>query len=171
MENNYQIAAKQLLGNRIKEPKKICLAPELIPQDLEQVHNIQAEMIKLREDAVIGWKCLEPLSENQFIFAPIFADTLQSGEQCALFSQNEKARVEPEIAFVLGADLPANEAGYSVAEIDDAVKVRHMALELMQSRYNDQPDITFYEKLADGLVNQGLYIGPELDKEVAYASK
>lgn len=170
MENNYQIAAKQLLSNRIKEPKKISLAADLIPQDLEQVHKIQAEMINLREDAVIGWKCLEPLSEDQFIFAPIFAETLQSGEQCPLFSQGDKARVEPEIAFVLGADLPAKDAGYSIADIDEAVKSCHMALELMQNRYIDQPDITFYEKLADGLVNQGLYIGPEIDKEAAYAA-
>tara|TARA_R110001583_G_scaffold52393_2_gene162799 strand:+ start:9850 stop:10659 length:810 start_codon:yes stop_codon:yes gene_type:complete len=170
MKNTYQAAAEQLLNNRIKEPKKIRLAAELVPQDIEQVHNIQAEMINLREDTVIGWKCLEPLNPEQYILAPIFADTLQSGEQCALFSQNGKARVEPEIAFVLGADLPANEAGYSIAEIDDAVKSCHMALELMQNRYIDQSDITFYEKLADGLVNQGLYIGPEIDKDAAYAA-
>ncbi len=47
-----------------------------------------------------------------------------------------------------------------------------MALELMQGRYADGIDVPFNEKLADGLLNQGLFIGPEISKSDAYnASK
>ncbi|PKG38798.1 hydratase [Psychromonas sp. Urea-02u-13] len=168
MNNTDQIAAEQLLNNRIKTPKKLRLATELRPQNSEQALQIQSETIKLRSDEVAGWKCSLPLNEDQLIVAPLFSDTVQSGQQCSLFSENGKARVEPEIAFILGADLPASTNGYSEAEIDAAVDRCHMALELMQDRFSGQSDVSFYEKLADCLVNQGLFIGPEIDKASAY---
>jgi 2-keto-4-pentenoate hydratase len=168
MKNTYQIAAEQLLKNRIKAPKKVRLAAELRPQNSEQALHIQTETIKLRSDEVVGWKCSLPLNEEQLIVAPLFSDTVQSGQQCGLFSENEKARIEPEIAFILGADLPASTTGYSEAEIDAAVDRCHMALELMQDRFSGQSGISFYEKLADCLVNQGVFIGPEIDKSSTY---
>jgi 2-keto-4-pentenoate hydratase len=42
-----------------------------------------------------------------------------------------------------------------------------MALELMQSRYADDAGQSFHESLADCMVNQGVYVGPELDKATA----
>ena len=170
MKNAYQIAAKQLLNNRIREPKECRLAAEHRPQNSEQALNIQAQIITLRNDKVGAWKCSLPLNKEQLIVAPIFADTVQSGDQCCLFSEQGKVRIEPEIAFILATDLPARNSAYSETEIDDAVKSCHMALELMQDRFIGQKDVSFYEKLADCLVNQGLFIGPEIDKAQAYLS-
>ncbi|GLS89659.1 hydratase [Psychromonas marina] len=168
--NNNQQAAQHLLNNRKAGVTVTPLAAELSPKDCEHAFQIQAEMIALRSDAVAGWKCLLPLENGNIIAAPIFADTLQSGDNCALFMDGGKARVEPEIAFVLGTDLPARAEGYTADEVDAAIKGCHMALELMQARYREYPDATFFEKLADGMVNQGLFLGPEIEKSKAYAA-
>jgi len=168
--NNNQKAAAHLLNNRKAGVTVTPLAAELSPKDCEHAFQIQEEMIAQRSDAVAGWKCLLPLENGNIIAAPIFADTLRTGDSCALFMDAGKARVEPEIAFVLGADLPARAEGYSADEVDAAIKGCHMALELMQARYRDYPDATFFEKLADGMVNQGLFLGPEIDKSKAYAA-
>ena len=170
MKTNNQQAAEQLLSNRKAGAIVTPLATELSPKDCEQAFQIQEEVIALRSDAVAGWKCLLPLDNGNIIAAPIFADTVQSGDKCSLFMDAGKARVEPEIAFVLGADLPARAEGYSADEVDAAIKSCHMALELMQIRYREFPDASFFEKLADGMVNQGLFIGPEIDKSKAYAA-
>ncbi|WP_022943278.1 hydratase [Psychromonas hadalis] len=170
MNKPSQKAAKLLLNSRQSEKKIARLSTEIAPTNCEQALQIQAQMINQRSDGIAAWKCLLPLSENKIVVAPIFSDTVQSGETCALFAENGKVHIEPEIAFVLGKDLPAREEGYSDAEIDNAVKSCHMALELMQDRFSSE--VSFYEKLADCLLNQGLFIGPEIDKSKAYlASK
>ncbi|WP_201796587.1 hypothetical protein, partial [Tenacibaculum discolor] len=50
---------------------------------------------------------------------------------------------------------------------DDAIAATHLALELIDSRYSDPSVLSFADKLADGLVNQGLFLGPEVDGEQA----
>jgi 2-keto-4-pentenoate hydratase len=76
-------------------------------------------------------------------------------------------RVEPELAFIFGHDLPARDLPYTQAEVDAAITGTHLALELIDSRYSDMTDVGFAEILADGLVNQGLFIGPQIDAEQA----
>ena len=47
-----------------------------------------------------------------------------------------------------------------------------MALELIQIRFTEESGAGFYEKLADCLVNQGLFIGPAIERAKAFdASK
>lgn len=168
MNNRYQQAAKELLDNRQKNAANDRLMLQLRPENCEQSLQIQTEIVNLRSDEVAGWKCLLPLNENQLVVAPIFSDTICSGKQCALFADKNKVRIEPEIAFILAVDLPAKNTGYSEAEIDEAVQGCFMALELIQDRFAEDETPSFYEKLADCLVNQGLFIGPEIDKQRAY---
>lgn len=166
----YQKAAIELLHRRVAGTKAACLPVENRPQNIEDALQIQAHMILQHSADVAGWKCLLPLAEDQLIVGPIFSDGIQQGATCEQFAENSAARVEPEIAFVLGQDLPANANGYSEAEIDQAIGSCHMALELIQLRYADDSDAQFVDKLADGLVNQGLYIGPEIDRNSAFAA-
>lgn len=170
MNKNYQEAAVQLLNNRKAGVTIAPLSEQNSPKNYDQALQIHQEMIALRTDGVAGWKCLLPLSDEKIIAAPIFANTLQSGSHCALFSDKNKVRIEPEIAFVLGIDLPAQDKDYSEDEIDNAVASCHMALELMQARFSEHPEVSFFERLADGMVNQGLYLGPEIEKSKAYAA-
>ncbi|PMJ91720.1 hydratase [Vibrio sp. 10N.261.55.A7] len=168
MTNKYQQAATELLNRRVAGTKAPRIEASHRPNSLEDALQVQSSMIDLRSDKVGGWKCLLPLADDKFVVAPIFADTVQQGETCELFADKQVVRIEPEIAFVLNQDLPANTDGYSEAQINEAIGSCHMALELMQSRFADDSGAEFFEKLADGLVNQGLYVGPEIDRETAF---
>ena len=167
MSNNVQ-AARNLLSHRVSAAKSPRMSETLRPYTLEDALQIQSSMIEMNNDKVGGWKCLLPLSEDKYIVAPIFADSVQKGERCELFADNNKVRIEPEIAFVLAKSLPANPEGYSEEQINDAIGSCHMALELIQSRFANDSGAEFYEVLADCLVNQGLFIGPEIEREKAF---
>ena len=47
-------------------------------------------------------------------------------------------------------------------QIDNAIGGVRLALELIQSRYSKPAEVSYFEALADGLVNQGLYLGPHI---------
>lgn len=167
--NKFALAATELLSRRVKGTKAPRLAADIRPTTNEEALDVQDQMTAQRTDSVGGWKCLLPF-DDKMIVAPIYSDTFQSGPVCKLIMDKEKARVEPEIAFVLNKDLPAQEADYTEEEINAAIGSCHMALELMQSRFTDDTDAEFPEKLADMLLNQGVYIGPEIDREKAFAA-
>lgn len=162
----YKQAAQELLGRRKAGTKAPRLEESIRPNSIDDALNIQAEMAKI--ETVSGWKCLLPPAEEKIIAAPIF--NVQEGSVAELFEDKGVARVEPEIGFVLAKDLPAKEGDYSEAEIIDAIGSAHMALELMQSRYADDAGQSFHESLADCMINQGLFIGPEIDKAAAIAT-
>ncbi|WP_411991966.1 hydratase [Agarivorans sp. DSG3-1] len=163
-------AAKVLLSNRNTDQKVARLAPELRPHTIDDALEIQAAMAELRQDKIGGWKCLLPPAEDKVIVAPIFTADVQSGIHCELMADTGIAKIEPEIAFVLAKDLPAQAEDYSEAQINDAIGDCHMALELIQRRFADSEEAAFLEVLADGLVNRGLYLGPKLDKAKAFAA-
>ena len=45
-----------------------------------------------------------------------------------------------------------------------------MALELIQSSFADDSGAEFYEVFANRLANQGLFLGPEIEKDKAFAA-
>jgi len=115
-------------------------------------------------DRVAGWKCGTP-SAGKNIIGPLYAETLQAGNVCQLYTNaGGLALVEPELAFELQQDLLPRAEPYAEKEVDAAVGVTRLALELIQSRYTDTSQASFFDALADGLVNQGLWLGPELKK-------
>ena len=168
--SKFSQAATQLLKRRAAGTKASRLHDKIRPNSINDALSVQAEMIAQRSDPIGGWKCLLPPAENQQVVAPIFAQAINRGAICKLFADNKMARIEPEIAFVLGKDLPAQQQDYSQAQIDDALSGCYMALELLQDRFQESSDVEFCEKLADCLANQGLFIGPEIDKSLAYAA-
>ncbi|MGR5063187.1 hydratase [Photobacterium sp. DNB22_13_2] len=167
---NFEQAATELLNRRVPGTKAPRLDEQQRPANVDDALQIQSSMIDQHSDKVGGWKCLLPLSDDNFVVAPIFAETIQQGESCELFADNNAVRIEPEIAFILNADLPANPEGYSEEQINAAIGPCHMALELMQARFADDSGAEFFEKLADCLVNQGMFIGPEIDREKAFTA-
>lgn len=167
-QKKYAQVAFELLKHRVAHKKFSSLEPALQLNSIEEALKVHEQMIWQRKDAVGGWKCLLPINDKQLVVAPIFSDSINEGNHCSLIADKDMARIEPEIAFVLGENLVAKSDGYSVEEINAAIKSCHMALELMQNRYVENSNVSFYEKLADCLVNQGLYIGPEIDKQAAF---
>jgi 2-keto-4-pentenoate hydratase len=120
----------------------------------------------LQDDSVGGWKCLLPV-QDKLILGPIYTRTIDSVPPVALWPKGDLARIEPELAFFFGKDLPPRDEPYTPADVDAAISRTHMALELINSRFADPASLTFPESLADGLVNQGLFIGPQVDNQLA----
>lgn len=162
-------AAKQLLARRNNNQKGGQLTADIRPTNLDDALAIQAATLTVSGLEIAGWKCLVPLDPAQMVVAPVLAGTVQQGDTCEVESTDPgQTLIEPEIAFVLGKDLPARDEAYSEQEIDDAIGSCHMALELLQRRYLPNDDLTFFDKLADCLLNQGIFVGPEITKEQAY---
>ncbi|GAB3251698.1 2-keto-4-pentenoate hydratase [Chitinimonas naiadis] len=166
MTIDIQAAARILAQRRQQGIQGACLPADCRPTDLETALAIQAAVAEQMGQPIAGWKCALP-SAGKLVVAPIYADTIYSTSPCKVWERNGKTRIEPEVAFRLGKDLPARPEPYTPAEVDAAIAASHLVLELIDSRYLPDAGNVFPDNLADGLVNQGLYIGPELDTDLA----
>jgi 2-keto-4-pentenoate hydratase len=159
-------AAAILADRRLQGLSGPCLPDELRPRTLEEALAIQTAVATHMGQAVGGWKCGTP-GPGKLVVAPLYATTIHKASPCPAWAHEGLVRVEPELAFVIGHDLPVRDMPYAPEEVDAAIARTHLALELCDSRYSDQAALSFADKLADGLVNQGLFIGPEVDSAQA----
>lgn len=164
----YQQAAIELLNRKKTSLKNGRLNTAIRPQNIEDALQIQKEIMAITSQKLVGWKCLLPADDGRIFVGPIIADSLQTGKECCLKGDNNEALIEPEIAFVLGKDIAARQQDYSEREIEEAISSTHMALELIQKRFDENEQPSFYEKLADSLNNQALFLGPAINREDAF---
>jgi 2-keto-4-pentenoate hydratase len=135
---------------------------ECRPADADSAIAIQNRVTQLLGETVGGWKASVP-SKDRTVVGPIYARTIVfQGPDCPAFVEHGKTLIEPEIAFVMARGLPPRSVEYSEDEVRSAVRSAHLALELLASRYAESEELEFPEKLADGLSNFGLYLGPQL---------
>lgn len=157
-------AARILAARRASGEQGARLPEDCRPQSLDDAFDIQVAVSQALSGRIGAWKCALPL-EGRLTAAPIYASTVHTGHPCAVFARDGQVRVEPELAFILGKDLPVRALPYTPEDVDAAIARTHIALELIDSRYTpaEAAQASFAEKLADGLVNQGLFLGPEVD--------
>lgn len=159
-------AAQVLVDRRKTGSKGKPLDDAYRPSTSEEALSIQSAAAALwcdqMDDSIGAWKCGLPMGDK-LILGPIFTRTIDTVPPVSVWPTGGLALVEPEFAFFLGCDLPARDEPYTPAEIDAAVVRTHLALELIHSRYENMKDCSFPEHIADFLVNQGLFIGPEVD--------
>lgn len=161
------VAAARIFVERRQNGEQSDRLPESCrPLDIESALAIQSEVTRLLGDSIAGWKCGTP-SEGRVVLAPIHASSVHTVSPCMVRTRRGQVRIEPELAFIIGCDLPPREAPYLPGDIDDGIASTHLALELIESRYTDPAAAGFVENLADGLLNLGLYIGPEVNSEKA----
>ncbi|HEY7942999.1 MAG: 2-keto-4-pentenoate hydratase [Burkholderiales bacterium] len=158
--SSIQAAALQLVAARTARRPGERLPASCRPMDADAGLAIQRRVGEMLGLPIGGWKCSAPTSERKIAAAPIFAPTIDSVAPCPIVPIAGKARVEPEIAFVLARDLPARAAAYDEADVRAAIGETRLVLELMGPRYADPSAITFPELLADSIANQGLFVGP-----------
>lgn len=165
-----QEAAATLAERRRQGLQGPVLTDACRPRTLGDALAIQGAVAGLLGDEIAGWKCGTPAPDKQVV-APIFARTVHRASPCPVWSRAGQVRVEPELAFVLQSDLPVRQQPWQPEEVDAAIGATHLALELLDSRYDTAGEGTqapaFADKLADGLVNQGLFLGPEVDGDAA----
>ena len=177
MTHPQSAAALELAQRRTEGKAGPLLDNALRPRTFDEAFSLQQAVGQIfagvAASEVAGWKCALP-GADKTVIAALYASTLQrkSSEPiacCKLYPDADGlAAVEPELAFELRHDLPPRTAPYSETEIDAAVGATRLALELVQSRYDAPEQATFFDALADGLVNQGIWLGPELSREVAH---
>ena len=143
---------------------------------------VSVELAQRAGERVVGWKCGLPGADT-WVLAPLYASTLYRADDGVedgaspppagwpVWAQQGKVKVEPELAFVLGRDLPARAQPYDAEEVLAAIGSAHLALELIDNRYDEQAPVHFADRLADGLVNQGLWLGPAIDLASACAAQ
>ena len=138
------------------------LPEHLRPQNNRQALDIQREVMRLRGGKIGAWKCALPTQGKIIVARILDYDIVQCGPRCTLKAINGMASVEPEIAFVIGTDLPPRPIPYSRDEVTQAIANTHLAFELIATRYAEPDLLTFPEALADGLSNSGLLLGPAI---------
>ncbi|MEQ6290306.1 fumarylacetoacetate hydrolase family protein [Vogesella sp. GCM10023246] len=162
-------AAITLAARRLSGECGPLLAGDAAPQTLDEALAIQQGVRELLGNSVAGWKCGLP-GEGRVVLAPIYGSTAFDASPCPAWVRGGVVRTEPELAFVFAAGLPAREQAYSRDEVLAAVSGVRLALELIDSRFDADPKPSFLQSLADGLVNQGLLLGPHVDKAQALAA-
>jgi 2-keto-4-pentenoate hydratase len=156
-------AARHLLAARRARQPGPRLPESCRPTDIEDALAIQQRVQQLLGVASGGWKCSLPTPERPVAYAAIFAPAIARVSPCRVIAHGGRTPIEPEIAFVLGRDLPARATPYSEAEVRAAIAETRLVLEILDSRYADPSGLTFPELLADQVSNQGLFVGPALD--------
>lgn len=132
------------------------------PVDLADALAIQERVRELLGATVGGWKCSVPSPGKAIVAAPIFSSSIVGDSPCPILPVAGKARIEPEIAFAIGRDLPRRATPYSDAEVRAAIAETRAVLELIGPRYTDPSAVSYPEFLADSIANQGLFVGPVL---------
>ena len=143
-------------GARIPEPFR--------PGSIDDALKIQDRIARNLGDEIGGYKCSVPTAERSAIMAPIFAPTIRSTLPFPVRAPSPTAagvaRIEPEVAFVIGKSLPARDKPYDESEVRAAIGETRLVLEVLGSRYTDPAQLPFVEQLADCISNQALFVGP-----------
>jgi len=156
-------AAAELIRRRNSGQPGPRLPESCRPLELEDAWQVQQAVTRALGQVVGGWKASPP-SPGKLVAAPVYQPGIsRAAVSIVPFPTGaDTVKVEPELAFVLARDLPPREQAYTEAEIDAAIGAVHAALEICASRYTDHTGLPFAELLADGVVNNGLWLGPEL---------
>jgi len=130
----------------------------LRPRNEAQAYLVQRAVSK-HLGAVGGWKVGSPGPEGPCNCAPLPAAGIASSPARLPASRYTLRGVEAEIAFRLGADLPARDAPYHREDIVAAIASCHPAIEVLQSRFTTPDTLDPWTLLADGLSHGGFVFG------------
>jgi 2-keto-4-pentenoate hydratase len=155
-------AATELARRRREGRRGPRLDPAIRPATLTEAFAIQ-HRVAARLGTIGGWKCSLPAADRMTA-APIYASTIYRGAHATVHARGAVAQIEPEIAFVLARDLGPRRDPYDEHEVVAAIGEVHLVLEILGNRYDDPASVPFPEMLADGANNEGLIVGPVLER-------
>jgi 2-keto-4-pentenoate hydratase len=159
-EQQVDLAAELLVARRRDGLTGPALPPACRPVDIDDGLRIQQRVLQLLGAQIGGWKCSAP-SAAGVVLAPIPEHAIARGLSCTMPVMDGLAAIEPEIAYVMAADLPPRSAPYSAEEVLQAVGSTRLAFELIATRYAAKA-LEMPDKLADSLSNYGLFLGPAI---------
>ena len=150
-----------LLNARRTKVPIAALPAELAPVSLDESFWVQDQIAK-DYGAIGGYKVGAPTADATPMFAPMPAAWIAASG--ALFKGLRYRGLEGEIAFLLGADLPARSTSYSDDEVYAAVASCHPAIEVLESGLADPrlPDLKL-QQIADLQMHGGFVYGAAVE--------
>jgi 2-keto-4-pentenoate hydratase len=144
---------------RLLDPGRL---PSIV--DVDEAYRVQSELASLAREDVRGWKvtALTPSDQKKFLSSRpvagiLLGDYVHTAAATLALSGLISPVLECEIAFVLGADLPARPTPYQRDEIEATIAQVVAAFEIPDSRVaQDSSDL---QKLADCMSNGALITG------------
>src|SRR5690242_7122844 len=121
-DSAIESAAQFLLAARRRGTPGTRIPEAARPATVADALRIQARVTALLGQAIGGYKCSLPTDAKPETLAPIFAPSIAWSSPYAVAGTGGTARVEPEIAFLLGRDLPPRATPYRDEEVRDAIK-------------------------------------------------
>ncbi len=159
--NSQEEAAAQFLADARRSGLPGARLPEgLRPANVDVALEIQRRVAEMLGQAIGGWKCGLPSAERPVNAARIYASTIRASSPFPVVAAADIARIEPEVAYIMGDDLPQRAAPYAEAEIRAAVAESRLVLEILGTRYAQPGVVSWAEMVADSVQNQGLFLGP-----------
>ncbi len=133
----------------------------LRPRTEAEAYAIQANCMAAL-GPIGGWKVGASYPNSACTCAPLPMGGLLASPAVLQGDAFTSREIESEIAFVLGADLPARAAPYTREEVAAALASCHAGIEVLQSRFADPDNTDALSNLAD-LIRHGAYVlGPPI---------
>ena len=159
MTDDQVTQAANLLIEARRTGSRIASLPDSCrPSTPDEAYAIQ-DAVAARLGAVGGWKVGAGSPQAEPVCAPMPADLIFRSEQHPSYAASPGTEIETEIAFVLGADLPARDTPYTIEDVVAAVASVHAAIELVDSRFADRRSVDRLSLLADSLSNGAFVLG------------
>ena len=143
------------------------------PTSETEAYQIQADMIAASGLDVTGWKIgatvealFSVLGVTQPFLGPLFERyTYDNGAQIKALPGT---KLETEITVRLKSDLPAKNTPYTRAEVEAAIQSIHPSFEIIGVRFDGELPGAGFRAIADGGLNAGTVIGPEITNWADY---
>lgn len=139
----------KLLAAARAEGQKLDAPPGPDPESWEDAYAIQDALIDVTESPVVGWKigatskrAQERLGVDGPFIGPLFERWTTDSPAAIATPAGALRIVEPEFAIRMAVALPPREEGYSEDEVRAAAGTLHPALELIDRRIQDQPELS-----------------------------
>lgn len=131
----------------------------LQPADVPEAMAIQAALVRLLGEPVLGWK-VGAITDGMVISGAILRSRTHESPATIPAASLSPIGVEAEIAFRFDRDAPARAPDYGHDEIQ-AMTTPFVAIEVVASRYASYRDAPFLDRVADLVSNGGFIVGPE----------
>jgi 2-keto-4-pentenoate hydratase len=168
-------AADLLAQSRLSHALFDRLPEDLRPADEPAAYRIQdavhERLIAAGLGSLVGHKigCTTPVMQA-YLGIPnpcagqLLASTVHHGEGTFRHHGDVRIGVECEIAVWLGEDLPPRRGGYTRARVSPAVAACVAAIEVVEDRYVDYPNLDTPTLIADDFFNAGGVLGPPAER-------
>ncbi|MFO1400571.1 MAG: fumarylacetoacetate hydrolase family protein [Steroidobacteraceae bacterium] len=166
LDGRTEAAARYLLERRAGAPREGAFPSWLAPPDEARAYAIQDAVVRGLGARVAGWKAsLQTRTEGHS--APLLAEGLHDSPARLRASMTptrgtREFGIEPEIAFRIAAPLAprADGAPHGRAAVIEAIGAAHAVIELCVCRFEPFRTAPLLDRLADGLLAEGLVVGP-----------